>query len=120
MQCSLGISEIRERLRTLGIPVTYLCFKTPQQLPYVVFYEAGTEIKGADHYNLYRDVEIKIELYASEKTSKLERKIENLFRDTEIEKECDAVIEQKGSNVILTVFAFKTVQYIEEEENEEI
>lgn len=111
----MELEEIRDKLLTLGIPIAYLQFKTPQVLPYAVYYESDTEIKGADHYNLYRDTEITIELYTDKKTPSIERRIENLFREVEIEKEGDTVIEQEGNDVFLTTFSFSTIQYIEEE-----
>lgn len=111
----MELPEIREKLLTLGIPVAYLQFKTPQTPPYAVYYESDTDILGADGYNLYRDVEITVELYSPKKNPQLERRLENLFRDVEIDKAGDTVLD--GENLIMTVFAFRTIQSIEEDEN---
>lgn len=111
----MELEEIREKLLTLGIPVAYLQFKSPQTLPYVVYYESDTEITGADHYNLYRDVEITIELYSDTKNTALERRLENLFREVEIDKDCDTAIQAEGKSYILTAFSFRTIQSIKEE-----
>ena len=78
----MELPEIREKLLTLGIPVAYLRFKAPQTPPYAVYFESDTEIRGADAYNLYRDVEITVELYSPKKNPQLERRLENLFLDT--------------------------------------
>lgn len=110
----MELSEIREKLLTLDLPVAYLRFKSAQKLPYIVYYESNTEITGADNYNLYRDVEITIELYIENKDPQLERRLENLFREVEIEKGGDTAIE--GEEMILTVFSFRTIQKITEEE----
>lgn len=109
----MELSEIKTKLDTLKIPVAYLCFKKPQPLPYVVYYESGTDIKGADNYNLYRDVTINIELYCEKKQPQLERQLENLFRDREITKTPDTYI--KDENMFMTAFSFDTIQYIEED-----
>lgn len=109
----MELNEIKDKLSTLGIPVAYLCFKKPQNLPFLVYYESGTEIKGADDYNMYLNVTITIELYCEKKTPALERRIENLFRDREIEKSPDIYL--KDEEMFMTVFSFDTIQYIEEE-----
>lgn len=109
----MELSEIYEKLCTLDIPVAYLKFNKPQKLPFAVYYENGTDIKGADTLNLYRDVTITIELYSEKKNTQLERRIENLFSDREITKYADIFI--KDENMFMTAFSFDTIQYIEEE-----
>lgn len=109
----MELAEIKRKLDTLGIPVAYLRFNKPQTLPFAVYYESATEIKGADSYNLYREVTITIELYTDKKTPLLERQLENLFRDTEIDKAADTYI--KDENMYLTSFSFDTIQYIQED-----
>ncbi|MCM1508297.1 MAG: hypothetical protein NC177_14385 [Ruminococcus flavefaciens] len=107
----MELKEIYAKLCTLDIPVAYLQFNKPQKLPFMVYFEAGTEIQGADNYNLYRRTEIRIELYSEKKNPDLERKIENLFRSVEIEKDSDAYL--KDENMFMTVFSFETIQKIE-------
>lgn len=109
----MELSEIKSKLDTLNIPVAYMHFKKPQNLPFAVYYEAGTEIKGADHYNLYREVTITIELYTEKKQPELERQLENLFRDVEIDKTPDIYI--KDEDMYMTTFSFDTIQYIKED-----
>lgn len=109
----MELSEIKSKLDTLGIPVAYLRFKKPQTLPYCVYYEAATDIQGADNYNLYRDVTINIELYCEKKQSQLERQLEKLFRDREITKTSDIYL--KDEDMYMTTFSFDTIQYIEED-----
>lgn len=107
----MELKEIYEKLRTLDIPVAYLQFSKPQKLPFMVYFEAGTEIQGADNYNLYRRTEIRIELYSEKKNPDLERKIENIFHDTEIEKDGDVYLSKE--NMFMTVFSFETIQKME-------
>ena len=108
----MELSEIYEKLCTLGIPVAYLQFNKPQKLPFIAYFEAGTEIQGADNYNLYRRVTIRIELYTEKKNPDLERKIESLFRSVEIEKDGDTYL--KNENMFMTVFSFETIQKMED------
>lgn len=108
----MELSEIYTKLCTLGVPVTYLQFSKPQKLPFIAYLEAGTEIQGADNYNLYRRTTIRIELYSENKNPELERKIENLFRSVEITKDGDVYLNEE--NMFMTVFSFETIQKMEE------
>ncbi|MDE5772757.1 MAG: hypothetical protein K2I06_14245 [Ruminococcus sp.] len=108
----MELDEIYKKLCTLDIPVAYLQFSKPQKLPFIAYLEAGTEIQGADNYNLYRRTEIRIELYSEKKNPDLERKIENLFRSVEIEKDGDTYLKEE--NMFMTVFSFETIQKMED------
>jgi len=108
----MELSEIYKKLCTLDIPVAYLNFRKPQKLPFIAYLEAETEIQGADNYNLYRRVTIRIELYSEKKSPELERKIENLFRSVEIEKDGDTFLENE--KMFMTVFSFETIQKMED------
>lgn len=103
--------EIKEKLETLGIPVAYMKFNTPQKLPFVVYREAGAVIQGADNYNLYRDVTIEILLYCETKNVKLERNLEALFYDTEIHKSPDIYLSDE--NMYEIGYSFDTIQEVE-------
>lgn len=106
----MELNEIYEKLCTLGVPVAYLKFNRPQKLPFIAYLEAGTEIQGADNYNLYRRTVIRVELYSEKKNPELERKIENLFRSVEIEKDGDMYLKEE--NMFMIVFSFETIQKI--------
>lgn len=108
----MSLEEIYEKLCTLGIPVAYLQFSKPQKLPFIAYLEAGTEIQGADNYNLFRRTRIKIELYSENKNPELERKIENLFRTVEIEKYGDTYLNEE--RMFMTVFSFEAIQKMED------
>lgn len=104
----LELSEIYERLLTLELPVAYLRFNKPQKLPYIAYHEAGADIKGADSLNLYRDAAMVIELYTEQKDLTLERSIEKLFCDTELEKQADTYLEDEKMH--FTSYSFNTIQ----------
>ncbi|MDE5993728.1 MAG: hypothetical protein K2G87_11840, partial [Oscillospiraceae bacterium] len=85
----MELDEIYGRLQTTGVPVAYLAFNKPQKLPFIAYYEAGGEVTGADNYNLFRRKNIVVEIYSSKKDVSLERKVEALFREFELDKAVD-------------------------------
>lgn len=109
----MELDEIYARLKTLGVPVAYLKFNKPQKLPFVVYFEAGGNVEGADNYNLYRRKNIVVELYAEKKDVDLERGFENLFREFELEKAVDTYL--KDEEMFMTAYTFETIQKIQEE-----
>lgn len=108
----MELNEITARLKTIGIPVAYMKFSTPQKLPFMVYYESGTEIEGADELNLFRRTDITIELYCGKKMPDMERRIENLFPDIPIHKEADTYLPDE--DMFMTAFTFETIQDIQE------
>ena len=108
----MELEEICYKLCTLDIPVAYLQFTKPQKLPFAVYFEADGTVEGADDYNLYRRKTIAIELYTAKKDVSLERKLENLFRDTELEKSVDTYLSDE--KMFMTAYTFETIQYIED------
>lgn len=101
------LEEIYKKLKTVGIPFSYLKFNTSQKPPFGVYYENGTNIRGADNLNMIRQTGITIELYTETKNSELERRIEALFNDREITKSEDIQIEDE--NMIEVVFEIETI-----------
>lgn len=106
----MELDEIYRKLKSIGIPVSYLKFAKPQKLPFMVYYEAGGNVGGADNYNLYRRKSIKIEIYSTQKDISLERKVEELFRDTELEKAVDTYLPDE--EMFMTAYSFETIQKI--------
>ena len=107
------LEEIYKKLQTLEIPVAYFIFDKPQKLPFCIYYENGTEISGADGKNLVRRTWYMIELYTEKKLPQLERKIENLFSDVEIEKTEDIYIESE--RMFKISFEFMYIEKIKED-----
>lgn len=109
----MELEEIKEKLDKLGIPVAYLQFSKPQKLPFMVYFEAGGEVTGADDFNLYRRKNIVVELYTAKKDVKLEHRLENLFRDIDMAKSVDTWLDDE--KMFMTAYTFEIVQYIGEE-----
>lgn len=106
----MELDEVYAKLKTLDVPVAYLKFNKPQKLPFVVYFEAGGDVGGADNFNLYRRKEIKIEIYTAKKDVSLERKVEELFRDKELEKSVDTFLPDE--EMFMTAYSFETIQKI--------
>lgn len=109
----MEFEEIYSKLRSMGLPVGYLQFSSPQSLPFIIWFESGGEVTGADNLNLYRRKNITVELYTDEKDVKLERKIEGLFREYELEKTVDKFLNDE--KMFMTAYQFEIIQSIEEE-----
>ncbi len=106
----MELDEIYTKLKSLDVPVAYLKFSKPQKLPFIVYFEAEGEIGGADNYNLYRRKTIKIEVYSAKKDVSLERKVEELFHDTELDKDVDTYLPDE--EMFMTAYSFETIQKI--------
>lgn len=106
----MELEEVCTKLKILGVPVAYLKFNKPQKLPFVVYFEAGGDVEGADNFNLYRRKEIKIEIYTAKKDVSLERKVEELFHDTELEKHVDTYLPDE--EMFMTAYSFEIIQKI--------
>lgn len=106
----MELDEIYSKLKTIGIPVAYLKFTKPQKLPFMVYFEAGGDVEGADNFNLYRRKTIKIEIYTAKKDVPLERKVEDLFHDTELDKDVDTYLPDE--EMFMTAYSFETIQKI--------
>lgn len=104
------LEEIYSRLKTLGIPVAYIKFTKPQKPPFAVYYESGTDIRGADGLNLYRDTSVTVELYTRSKSPALERGIEAAFADIPLDKSADIFIP--AEELMKIEYTFNTVEKI--------
>lgn len=104
----MELSEIYSRLCTLNIPVAYRKFNSPQNLPFIAYFESSARIEGADGYNLFRRAEIKVEIYSQTKNLSLENSFEMLFRDVELEKTANTYLENE--DMYMTAYKFETIQ----------
>lgn len=109
----MELKEIYSKLQQLGIPVAYQRFNEPQNLPFAVYFEAGGTVEGADGYNLFRRTDIKIELYTERKDIRLERRLEELFREQPLEKEADIFLKEE--NMHMTAYEFENITFFEED-----
>lgn len=109
----MELDEIYTKLKRLDIPVAYLKFNKPQNLPFAVYYEAGGTVEGADGYNLYRRTNIIVELYTERKDVGLERKLEELFRSQTLEKDVDTFLKEE--NMHMTAYEFENITFFEED-----
>ena len=75
----MNVKSLNTLLKTLVIPVAYRVFKTPQTLPYIVFFVDSTDNEFADN-SVYKQVNSwQVELYCDTKNPPLERSLEAIL-----------------------------------------
>ena len=103
----MTLIDVYTRLQTLDVPVTYMAFKSAQSPPYIVYYESGANFHGSDEKNYIKDMTVVIELYSESKDMALEKQIESLYSDVELNKSEDVWIEDE--QLIMTRYEFTTI-----------
>lgn len=103
----MKLSEVYTRLETLNKPLAYLAFKSAQSPSYIVYYENGANFHGSDEKNYIKDMTVVIELYSESKDMALERQIEDLFSDVELNKSEDIWIDDE--QLIMVAYKFTTI-----------
>lgn len=103
----MTLIDVYTRLGTLNIPLAYLAFKSDQNPPYIVYYESGANFLGSDEKNYIKDMAVVIELYSESKDMALERQIEDLFSDVELNKSEDIWIDDE--QLIMVTYEFTTI-----------
>lgn len=78
------LSSLKTILDTLGIPVAYHHFNTKTPLPYLVYYEDGSDNLYADNKVLSTGMQVEIELYTEFKDITLEGQLETLLNNNEL------------------------------------
>ena len=93
---------IYELLKKLNMPVAYYKFESKVELPFLIYYENGSNNFLADNYVYDADYNYVIEYYFNTKDTNTEKKIENLFNENEIvwRKGSDAYISSEQIFVI--------------------
>lgn len=103
----MEITDIVKRIKSLGIPIKYHHFSNLPSTPFAVYMINNEHIHGSDSLNLIRDYKAAIELYTSRKDFELQRKVEKLFEDVELDIDTTYIPEEK---VYLTTFEFESYE----------
>lgn len=82
----MKLSEFKEILEVLDLPITYHHWKKGQvpRLPYLVYYRSQSAGLKADDQNYYKANLVVLELYSNEKDLKTEEEIESLLDEYHI------------------------------------
>lgn len=80
----MTLTELVQKLVSLGYPVAYDHFVSAQTPPFIVYLNPSDNIMGADNKVLHKTKNINVEVYTTQKDLALEAKIEKLFDDNEI------------------------------------
>lgn len=103
----MTLIDVYTRLQTLNTPVAYMAFKSAQSPPYIVYCESGSNFHGSDEKNYIKDMNVTIELYYENKNTQIEKSIENLFSDVELNKSEDIWIDDE--QLIMVTYEFTTI-----------
>lgn len=71
------LENLCEILKTTGLPVAYLVFKTPQKPPYICYFVTNSNNKSADNVVWQKINHVQIELYTARKDREAEQKLED-------------------------------------------
>lgn len=80
----MSITEFATLLETLNIPVALNRFSEPQQPPFLIYLDVGSENFAADNIVFHEIINIDVELYTKHVDDALDSRIKQLFTDHEI------------------------------------
>lgn len=83
----MTLPELKEMLKTLGLPIAYYCFDVGQvpDLPYIVYYADEDVGFEADDITYYEQCSVTIEVYSKKKDMELEKKVKKLLNDNQLQ-----------------------------------
>lgn len=103
------LSNFKTLLDTLNVPVAYHHFNEKTSLPYIVFYENGSDNFFADNKVYQKCMSIDVELYTNIKDTTLESRLETLLDNNEIpyEKITETYInDEKMYEIVYQIFMY--------------
>lgn len=80
----MTLTELAILLESLGYPVRYDRFSSPQTPPFFIYTNPSDNTYSADNKVIHKTKNVNVEVYTKNKDVNLEAKIEKLFDDNEI------------------------------------
>lgn len=80
----MDIISFANLLETIGVPVACNRFNEPQQAPFIIYLDDGSENFGADNIVYHESINVTVELYSETIDDALESRIKQLFTDNGI------------------------------------
>lgn len=105
----ITLEEVKARLESLAIgenKVAYFSFTEKIAVPYIEYYSPHSQEDGGDTIKLFSSDEFIIDLYTKKKDRELEKRIEALFPEVELERTEILIPENK---MILNKYRFEAV-----------
>lgn len=87
--------ELKKLLEITGMPVAYRDFKESQKMPFICYFETGTNNFAADGKVYFSSRDIQIELYTRHKDSKAEKKVEDVLSEIFWQKKQEYIDSEK-------------------------
>lgn len=105
----MTLTELAQKLNSLGYPVAYSHFKTTQTPPFIVYLDQNSDNFSADN-TIYHEVEnVDIELYTIKKDLAAEKKIKDLLKENELPFETSPMIWIQSEGVFQKVFSIQLI-----------
>lgn len=79
----MTLPELKDKLKSLNLPIAYLCFAVGQvpELPYIVYYADEDIAFYADDIVYHVGYAVTIEVYTEKKDVELEKKVKQLLNN---------------------------------------
>ncbi len=100
----MNSSKLQTILEQLNIPVAYLEFVDGSEIPYITFYQTGSNNLIADNKVYTSEPSYNIELYCEYKDFQLEKRLEQILNQNEIVWSKSDDIKLKDEDVIMVVY----------------
>ncbi len=93
----MTLSELAQKLKTLGYPVAYSQFKSAQVPPFICYLVVDGDTFSADNTVLSKITYVDIELYVVNKDLAAEKKIEDMLKENKLPWSYDEIfIKDEG------------------------
>lgn len=103
----MTLPELKEILKTLGLPVAYLQWAVGQvpELPYILYYSDEDNCFYADDVVFSEGYAVTVEVYSQSRDLELESRVKNLLKDHNISYESYGAF-LKSEDMYLKAFEF--------------
>ncbi len=91
----MTLSDVKDRLKSTGLPVAYRAFEKPTKPPFLVYLSDGDSNFAADGVVYFAAHQVRVELYASVRDLASEAKVESAFADIYYEKTVTYIESEK-------------------------
>lgn len=93
----MTLTELAQKLNSLGYPVAYSHFSTAKTPPFICYLVTDSDTFSADNTVLHETINVDIELYTSKKDLVAENKIKELLKQNELPWSYDEIfIKDEG------------------------
>ncbi|MDO4720964.1 MAG: hypothetical protein Q4A78_09920 [Peptostreptococcaceae bacterium] len=96
--------ELFDILSKTGFPVVYAEWHSAPKLPYIVFYDAGSNNFGADNRVYSKATHYNIELYTKQKDIASQRKLEEVLDAHDLFYDCSGDVNLQSESMTEVIY----------------